>query len=152
VARALRRAAVERLDLRERELDDVLADVGVGGIVRRRRRGVSAERRVGLAVVRDDRLPVLRDLDVELERADAESDRVAEAGERRLRAQAEPAAMGLQVERRARLGRQRRGRQRSGQRRGGERRARGARSWGSLVGEEVGAHASRASARDVKRP
>ena len=57
---------------------DVLADVRVLGVAGERGGGVLALDRADLAVVGDDGAAVLGDLDVQLQRADPELQRVAE--------------------------------------------------------------------------
>ena len=86
------RAAVERLGLREREVLHQLADEVVGA-------GVLAEEREDARLVGDEDLTVLGDGGVQLERGDAELQRVAERRQRVLGPQPAPAAVGLEVER-----------------------------------------------------
>ncbi|GAA3292912.1 hypothetical protein GCM10020295_13420 [Streptomyces cinereospinus] len=68
VAGQLLIAAVHGLDLSQRQILDVFADVRVHGVARHERRGVPALLRADLPVVRDHHLAVLGDLGVQLQR------------------------------------------------------------------------------------
>lgn len=91
-------AAVQRTDLFEGEIVHEFPDVGIHRVTRERRRGVGALGLVDPRVVPHQRLAVLGEHDVELERADAEFEGLREGPQRLLGGLAAAAAVGLQVE------------------------------------------------------
>ena len=90
--------AVHGLDLSQRQILDVLADVRVHRVAGRHRCGVAALLSADLPVVVDDDLLVLGDVGVQLQGADPEAHRLAEALQGLLGGHADATAVGLQVE------------------------------------------------------